>query len=188
MPLNISIWFVGYFFYFNFPSLCLEIRYWVQISGWRFDLLWNSFSHLIVAISSDCHLPCHPQALSQYLYGNVQIFFCFKIISSCLIAIHFPYDILQAFAACADLQNQNSPCSQKLCHYFCAESTSLILLCCSREPLTLFAFISGFAQLCSFINVKTWFSHFQKCTSNSSIGNPVQTVWLFLVLHADFLS
>lgn len=68
-------------------------------------------------------------------------------------------------------------------HYFCAESTSLILQCCSREPLSLFAFIPGFAQLCSFINVETHFSYFLKCTYNSSTGNCANCLDIFTSLR-----
>lgn len=67
-------------------------------------------------------------------------------------------------------------------HYFCAESTSLILLCCSREPLSLFALILGFAQLCSFINVETHFSYFLKCTCISSTGNCANCLVIFTSL------
>lgn len=65
-------------------------------------------------------------------------------------------------------------------HYF---SSSLMLLCCSRELLSLFAFIPGFAQFCSFINVETHLSYFLKCTYNSCTGNCANHLAIFTSLR-----
>lgn len=120
---------------------------------------------------------------------NTSDLFCFKIISSWLITILFPMIFFKHLQHVQTSRTRilSAAKSPQHVHYFCAESTSLILPCCSREPLNLFAFICGFAQLHSFINVKTHFSYFLKCAYKSSAGNHLQTVWLFLAPYACYL-